>query len=156
MVCWTVNIQLQGQRVNWIRWKSLSSTLYDIWTVDVTRHWVVWNRFKGWVRIWKDTILYCFKVEEAEKVCHGLFILRLPDVSRWQRLQHDVVLATPLYETPFLKALGCEQKENFFVKSATAALFDEFGILICSRNSEIYRFNWQVGSVLALLYCGQR
>jgi len=46
-------------------------------------------------------------------------------------------------KTPFLKASGCEQKENFFEKSAAAAaaaLFGEFGILICSRNSEMYPF----------------
>ena len=41
-----------------------------------------------------------------------------------------------LYETPFLKALGCDEKENFFEKSAAAALVDEFGVLICARYSE--------------------
>jgi hypothetical protein len=55
-----------------------------------------------------------------------------------QRLHHSVVLAACLYETPFLKALGCEEKENLFEKSAAAVLFDEFSILICSRNSEMY------------------
>jgi hypothetical protein len=47
---------------------------------------------------------------------------------------------TCLYETPFLKASGFEEKENFFEKSAAAALFGEFAILICSRNGEIYLF----------------
>ena len=47
---------------------------------------------------------------------------------------------TCLYETLFLIASGCEEKENFFEKSAGAALFGELAILICSCNSEIYLF----------------